>query len=280
MRVLSFLKLMRPPNGLLMFFAVLIGVLFSDMRTVNLQQIIFAFVTSFGLTGSSMALNDYFDREVDVVNNPSRPIPSGEVSPASAVALSSILAGAGLLTAFLSSTACFVMAAVAFAVSTVYNMFLKKTGLLGNFAVSFTVVAPFLYGSILADGYVSWSVIVFAVLAFLANTGREVVKGITDVEGDAVRGVATIARKSGLRTAARVGAGFYLAAVVLSPVPYLLDVVNIMYLPLVSAADAGFVYSSIRVIRNPEPVEAKKQKNLTLLWMLFALVSFAVGGLR
>ncbi|MEM4227694.1 MAG: geranylgeranylglycerol-phosphate geranylgeranyltransferase [Candidatus Caldarchaeum sp.] len=279
MRIMSLLRLMRPPNGLLMFFAVLIGVLFSETRAINLQQIIYAFVTSFGLTGSSMALNDYFDKQVDLVNNPSRPIPSGEVSPASAVALSSILAGAGLLAAFLSSTACFLMAAVAFAVSTFYNMFLKKTGLVGNFAVSFTVVAPFLYGSLLADGYISWRVMVFVVLAFLANTGREVIKGITDVEGDAVRGVATIARKSGLRTASRVGAGFYIAAVMLSPLPYLLEVVNILYLLLVAVADAGFVYSSIRIIRNPEPGEAKKQKNLTLLWMLLALISFAAGGL-
>ncbi|MEM4306533.1 MAG: hypothetical protein QXD61_11240, partial [Candidatus Caldarchaeum sp.] len=76
-----------------------------------------------------------------------------------------------------------------------------------------------------------------------------------------------------------VGAGFYIAAVMLSPLPYLLEVVNILYLLLVAVADAGFVYSSIRIIRNPEPGEAKKQKNLTLLWMLLALISFAVGGL-
>lgn len=279
MDLIAFLKLARPPNGLLMFFAVLVGVLFSEKKSMPTEAVLYSFLTSFGLTSSSMALNDYFDREVDAVNNPSRPIPSGRVSPTAAVIFAALTGFIGLISSYLTSMECLAVAIVAYAVSTSYNWSLKKTGFTGNLAVSFTVVAPFLYGSVLSDKTVGQRVLVLALLAFLANTGREIIKGMTDVEGDAVRNVNTIARRFGMVKAAQLGSAFYLAAVALSPLPYFLNVVGAQYLLAVSAADAGFVFSSVKMLRNPVPAEAKKQKNLTLLWMFLALISFVVGGL-
>jgi geranylgeranylglycerol-phosphate geranylgeranyltransferase len=249
----EYLRLTRPPNAFLMFVAVLVGVVFSEQRNFQTLHILLAFLTAYGLTGSSMALNDYFDREVDAVNNPTRPIPSGSVSPGSAVALSAVLAALGLASAALISPQSLIVASAAFAAASAYNWKLKKTGLAGNMVVSFTVVAPFLYGSVISDGVVSGRVGVFALLAFLANTGREVIKGMTDVEGDARRNVMTIARVRGLQAAARLGAALYLAAVALSPLPYLLGVAGPLYLPAVSLADAGFVYSCFKLLKTPTP---------------------------
>src|SRR4051794_41703250 len=44
---------------------------------------------------AGMALNDYADREVDAVERPGRPIPSGRVSPEFALALAGALTGGG-----------------------------------------------------------------------------------------------------------------------------------------------------------------------------------------
>jgi len=271
---------MRPPNGLMMFLAVLVGVVFSERRTLSPDQVVLALITSFGLTASSMALNDIFDREVDMVNNPSRPIPSGDVRLSTALYLTVLTGAAGLLSSAAASLNCFIIALTAYAAAVAYNWRLKKTGFAGNLAVSFTVVAPFLYGSTLSDGWVSGKIVVFTVLAFLANTGREVIKGMADVEGDARRDVKTLARLYGLDKAAMVGAGLYVAAVVLSPFPYLMGLTNVAYLYVVTAADSGFIYSCIRILSNPTPSEAVRQKNLTLVWMLLALASFIVGGLN
>ncbi|MFG1810868.1 SCO3242 family prenyltransferase [Streptomyces sp. NPDC049040] len=46
-----------------------------------------------------MALNDYADREVDAVERPGRPVPSGRVSPRAALATAAALTAAGLGTA-------------------------------------------------------------------------------------------------------------------------------------------------------------------------------------
>ena len=62
-----------------------------------------------GLAGSScllylggMALNDYADRDVDAVERPQRPIPSGRVKPDFALRLAQALTAAGVITAGLA----------------------------------------------------------------------------------------------------------------------------------------------------------------------------------
>ena len=43
-------------------------------------------------------------------------------------------------------------------------------------------------------------------------------------------------------------------------------------------ADAGFVYSSARLLLNPQPEPVRKLKDQVLLWMLLGLVGFLLGG--
>ncbi|MCS7137011.1 MAG: geranylgeranylglycerol-phosphate geranylgeranyltransferase [Candidatus Caldarchaeum sp.] len=278
MTAAAYVRLTRPPNSLMMFFAVVVGAVASNISSLSADKLLLALATAYGLTGSSMILNDYFDREVDAVNNPSRPIPSGAVSPSSALVFSFITAGVGLTAAALTNFPCLLLATASYIVATAYNWRLKKTGLVGNMAVSFTVVAPFLYGSVIVGqtfGRVAW----FAMLAFLANTGREVVKGMSDVAGDAKRDVRTVARVYGLDKAAYLGSGLYMAAVALSPLPYFLGLVNFAYMVVVAVADAGFVYSSIKLVLKPTAEQGRRQKNLTLLWMFIALIAFLAGSL-
>ncbi|MEM0205247.1 MAG: UbiA family prenyltransferase [Nitrososphaerota archaeon] len=277
-KLVAYVKLTRPQNGIMMFIAVLVGVLFSESRFMTASQAPLAFVTAFSLNGSSMAINDYFDRHVDAVNSPSRPIPSGAVSPKSAVIFSFVLGALGLVAAAFTSYICLAFATLAYASAILYNSLVKTSGLPGNMLVSFNVVAPFIYGSLMSDGTVGAKVFIFALLAFLANTGREVIKGISDVEGDALRGVRSVARSMGERSAAILGAALYVSAVCLSPLPYILGYVSFLYIPIVLVCDAGFIYSSISIIRSPSKENAINVKNQSLVWMLIALASFIAGG--
>lgn len=59
-------------------------------------------VASTCLYWAGMALNDYADREQDAVERPERPIPSGRVSPATALAVATGLTAAGVATAALA----------------------------------------------------------------------------------------------------------------------------------------------------------------------------------
>src|SRR3954470_8900900 len=77
---------------------------------------------------AGMALNDYADREVDAVERPGRPIPSGRVSPAFALGLASALtAGAGLRAVAADGPQALAIAAPLAAAVWGYDLVLKQT---------------------------------------------------------------------------------------------------------------------------------------------------------
>ncbi|MEM3736885.1 MAG: UbiA family prenyltransferase [Candidatus Bathyarchaeia archaeon] len=263
---------------MMMGLAVIVGATITLHGQPPLLPSLLGFMTAFCLTSSSMAMNDYYDREVDALNEPGRPVPQGIVKPKEALSYMAILAGVGLTTAALLNLLSLLVAGLSLTLSSYYSMEGKKLGLFGNFMVSGCVAVPFLYGAFIVGSAPGSLLTVFALLAFVSNTGREVIKGIVDVEGDKLRCVRTLALRSGCRHAARVAAALYGAAVAVSALPLLGGMVSALYLPFVLAADAGFLYSAISIARRPSRENAKRTKKMSLLWMLLGLVAFLAGG--
>jgi geranylgeranylglycerol-phosphate geranylgeranyltransferase len=283
-KVTAFTRLLRPINSVMMAFAVMIGAVTLQKSVFPITPLLLGFVTAFTLNGASMVTNDYWDRSVDAINEPTRPIPSGQVSTGEALIYASILITIGLASAYLTNLACLFVAAISILVSLTYNTKGKQMGLLGNFMVSTCVAIPFIYGGLIYGG-VDFSqrgfvlALFFALMAFLSNTGREVTKGIADVEGDKTRNVRTLAIKHGSRTAASISVLFYLLAIILSVFVWLFGFVSWWYLPLVILADAGFIWSSLTLLQDHSKENAKKVKRRVLAWMLIGLLAFIVGGI-
>jgi geranylgeranylglycerol-phosphate geranylgeranyltransferase len=271
----GFLQIIRPLNCLMMGFAVIVGA--SLVSALNFSiNLILGFVTSFTLTGASMAINDYYDREIDAINEPNRPIPSGAVSPKEALSFAAVLSLVGFAAALMTSESCLIVAVIAWMIFVTYTTKGKRTGLPGNLLVSTCVVIPFIYGGFVVEN-LKLSVILFAAMAFLSNTGREVVKGIVDVEGDRSQNVRTIALLFGERTAAVLSSILSVLAVSLSPLPWLWDLVSDWFLPFVILTDAGLIVSSISLLRDCSRKNARRVKNLNLLWFTTGLLAFIAG---
>jgi geranylgeranylglycerol-phosphate geranylgeranyltransferase len=187
----GFIKLMRPINCTMMGFAVLVGAVLASPQLggLNWLNIFFGFMTGFTLCAAAMVINDYYDRNIDAINEPRRPIPSGTVKTSEALAFVVALSVSGFIFAFLVSVLCLVVAAASLIITATYITVGKRSGLPGNFLVSVCVAIPFIYGSITAVGFVGLNVVLFASMAFLSNTGREITKGIVDVKGDSSEGV-------------------------------------------------------------------------------------------
>jgi len=271
----GFLQLTRPMNCLMMGFAVIVGAsLVCPLNfTINL---LLGFTTSFALTAASMAINDYYDREIDAINEPNRPIPRGDVSPKEALMFAVALSTIGLIAAFETNMPSLIVAVTALIISITYITKGKGTGLPGNFLVSATVVIPFIYGG-LTVGQIETSTLLFVAIAFLSNTGREVTKGIVDVEGDRSHKIRTIAVTYGERTAAAAAVVFSFLAVCLSPLPWLWELVSDWFLPPVILTDIGMLVSSILLLRNYSRKNAKRTKNLSLIWFTTGLLAFILG---
>jgi geranylgeranylglycerol-phosphate geranylgeranyltransferase len=276
----ALLQMIRPINCIMMGFAVIVGASLATRGVFSSQvfsNLFLGFVTAFTLTGASMVINDYYDRNIDAINEPNRPIPKGTISPRQALFYASFLTTVGFLAAFFTNISSLFISILSWTISATYATIGKQTGLLGNFLVSICVAVPFIYGSFVVGKGFEMAIILFAIMAFLSNTGREVAKGIVDIEGDRSQNIRTIAVAYGGKTAAVVASVFFILAVVLGPLPLLLNLVSQWFLPLVVVTDIGLIASSVLLIRDYSRKNAKKIKNWVLIWFLFGLLAFIAG---
>ncbi|MGQ9760118.1 MAG: UbiA family prenyltransferase [Candidatus Methanomethylicaceae archaeon] len=277
--VRPYIVLIRPINALMMGLAVVVGEVAMLGAIPNSIKIVFGFFVSFFLTASSMVINDILDVEIDRINMPNRPIPSGMVSSGSAKLYATILMILGILSAFPLSIYAVPLAIITFIVSLAYNMRGKRAGFIGNTMVAYCVAVPLLFGGLAVADAIDLKIMVFFLLAFLATTGREVVKGIADMEGDRTKGIATVALSRGSKEAGIVAALFYMSAISITPLPSLIGVVGVWYAVLVVFVDLGFIYSSVCILRKQDRETALKVKSQSMIWMLLALLAFLFGGL-
>jgi len=278
-KVSGLVRLIRPINCAMMGFAVFVGAVLANPQFSNFNwlSILYGFVTGFTLTAASMTINDYYDRAIDAINEPSRPIPSGSVSAREALAFVCVLSTVGFVSAYLTSVLCLMVAVISWIVVVTYVTIGKRSGLSGNFLVSTCVATPFIYGSILVLSQFPLSVLLFTVMAFLSNTGREITKGIVDVKGDRAEGIKTLAVRYGEKNAAVAASLFYILAVSLTPVPWILSLVSFWFIPLVLVTDIGLVASSALLLKDYSRENARKIKKLVLLWFVIGLLAYVFG---
>ena len=280
----GFIRLIRPVNCIMMGFAVLVGtVLATSLSTLNWLNILFGFLTGFTFCAAAMVINDYYDRKIDAINEPRRPIPSGAVKPKEALAFMVGLVVVGFVFSLLVvpyGLLCFTVAAVSLAITATYITVGKRSGLPGNFLVSACVAIPFIYGSVTVLGTVGLNVLLFASMAFLSNTGREITKGIVDVKGDSAEGVKTLAVRFGEKTAAITAVAFFIFAVALTPVTWVLGLVGIWFIPFVLVTDVGLVVCSVFLLLDHSREKARRIKKVVLYLFLIGLLAYIFGVIK
>ena len=281
-KVSGFLRLMRPINCVMMGFAVFVGavLVYPQFSRFSWLTILYGFLTGFALTAASMVINDYYDRAIDAINEPARPIPSGLVSVREALSFFFVLSLIGFVFAYFTSVLCLIVAVISWVVVVTYVTVGKRSGLLGNFLVSTCVAIPFIYGSIIVLSVVPLSVLLFTLMAFLSNTGREITKGIVDVKGDEAEGIRTLAVRYGEKSAAVAAASFYVSAVALTPLTWFLNLVSFWFIPTVLVTDIGLAACSITLLRDPSRENARKIKKMVLLLFVVGLLAYLVGVIK
>ena len=111
----GYIDLVRPANVTTALADVLAGYALAGLR--NPRALPWLLAATACLYAGGIVLNDYFDRDLDRVERPERPIPSGRVSAGSAAWLGSLLLTAGVLLAAQATGAAMIVAtAIAFSV--------------------------------------------------------------------------------------------------------------------------------------------------------------------
>jgi geranylgeranylglycerol-phosphate geranylgeranyltransferase len=195
--------------------------------------------------GAGNAINDYFDREIDRVNCPERPIPRGAVSPRGALAFAVVLFLVATGLALVLPALAVGIAAFNLAALVAYTELFKGLPGVGNVVVAYLGGSTFLFGGAAVGGALG-PVVVLAALAALATFAREVVKDVEDIAGDREEGLSTLPIAVGKQTALWVAAGALVAGVLASPAPYLLAGFGPAYLVAVAVADVVMLAAGYR----------------------------------
>lgn len=259
--------------------AVIVGEVMVTNARPDIVRLAEGFLTGFFICGYSMVVNDMYDVEIDTINQPRRPIPSGLVSIKGARFLAVTLLFLGICFSAVTENIYAVLISIIYSIlSLLYNSRLKKKGLAGNAIVSSSLAIPFIYGGFLYGvRNVSTLLIIMALTSFTAGLGREVVKGIADIRGDREKGVNSFAVVHGARNASRLASTLFIVSVALSLLPVLMGNANIFYTVGIVVPDSIFVYLAIATLRKLDELSAIRIKNIALLGMLSGLIVF-IGG--
>ncbi|MGQ9718490.1 MAG: geranylgeranylglycerol-phosphate geranylgeranyltransferase [Nitrososphaerales archaeon] len=274
----SVVSLIRPINSVMVGFAVIVGIGVASPEMIISIYSLLGFLTGFFISSFSMVVNDYYDVEVDRVNRPDRPIPSGALSMNSAIASAFILLSLGIASSLWIGFNNFVIASLFALLSWLYNFWGKKRGFMGNVMVALSVSIPYIYGGMAVNNASDPLLIWLALTSFLATTGREVVKTIYDVKGDEFRKVMSVARVYGSRFASKLGAVMFLMAMASSWIPFIEGIVGMVYAILILIPNLIFAYASIKIVKEPSEVSVLHVKSVALLGMLIGLMAFLIGG--
>jgi len=154
---------------------------------------------------------DYFDRDLDAIAKPQRPIPSGRMPAKLALGcmIGLIAVGAVVTLALNWHAVALVAAAAVLGVS--YNTYFKARGISGNIVRGMLTSFAFLFGVLMIGDHVTIRLVVASAVFWLHDAASNLVGTLRDVEGDAAGGYHTLPVLHGIGLAIRVVAVLVLA---------------------------------------------------------------------
>lgn len=242
-RVRGLLNLTRPVNAIVAGILTFTGAFVAQGSGIvgSAESIAVATLVTILATGAGNAINDYFDREIDQITNPKRPLPRGSVTPRTALLFSAILfAVAGGLSLILPPVA-IAIAVINIGLLVAYTPILKGLPGVGNAVIAYLGGSAFLFGGAAVEDLIAPGILF--VLAALATFSREVIKDVEDITGDREKDLKTLPIVIGERRALLSAAVLLCLMAVLTPLPYLLGTLGMPYLLVVLPATLIMLYS-------------------------------------
>ncbi len=267
----GYLELTRPGNAVASGVLTATGAFVAGGAMSNgLATVLAAGATVFAV-GAGNAINDYFDREIDAINDPERPLPRGAVTPRRALAFSLALFAGAVACVLPLPIPAVAIAAVNLLALLAYTQLFKGLPGVGNAVVAYLGGSTFLFGAA-AVGELGPAPLVLFALAALATFTRELVKDVEDIDGDREEGLRTFPIAFGVRPALSLAAALLALAILLSPLPFLRGTFGLPYLAVVVPADLVMARAALGAFGAPGRAQRR------LKWgMYLAAAAFVVG---
>lgn len=234
---------------------------------------------------ASLYGGDFFDRDLDAIAKPHRPIPSGRMRAREAFAgmIVNIVLGLAIAVALNPLNVIIVLAAVVLGV--LYSKVLKRRGILGNLVRGAPTALAFVLGMSAASPAPPLALLPIGLVFWLHDSASNLVGALCDVDGDRRGGYQTFPVRHGDSATLRVLAILNLAWLALA-VGYPFAIASRADLaasaPFLGAATVLLAAAMLILVRGPRPVARltglRAHEVLVLERLLLASAFVALGG--
>ncbi|WP_428332796.1 chlorophyll synthase ChlG [Novosphingobium sp.] len=279
------LELLKPITWFPPIWAFMCGVVSSGVPIASRWPFVIAGIALVGplVCGTSQAVNDWFDRHVDAINEPDRPIPSGRIAGSWGLGIAVIGTAIGLMAA--AAMGPWVLIATIFALICAWSYSappfrLKRSGIWGPAAVALTYegLTWFTGASVMAGTLPPPHVLVILALYAGGAFGIMTLNDFKAVEGDQAMGIRSLPATLGVGPAARI-ACLVMAVAQIAVVALLVHWRHLAVAGIVAALVAGQIGLMPRLLRDPRANTPWYNATGTTLYVLGMLASaLALGG--
>lgn len=204
-------ELLKPITWFAPMWAFACGVVSSGVALETRWLVILAGIVLAGplVCAASQAVNDWYDRHVDAINEPNRPIPSGRIPGRWGLYIAIFWSALSFAVAFLLGPVVLLAGVIGLALAWAYSappIRLKQNGWWGNGAValSYEGLPWFTGAAIMAAAFPDWRIVIVALLYSLGAHGIMTLNDFKSVEGDRREGVDSLPVLLGVDRAARL----------------------------------------------------------------------------
>ena len=276
-KIKGLIRLFRPDLSLAAGLCTVGGQIIATGHLASWPVTLLGFLCAFGCSGAALVVNDFFDYEVDKINAPERPLPSGAVTRREAILLGIFISLLGLVPAALLGPECFIFTLVFWVIGFLYNWRFKETGLPGNLMVSSSVAFTFILGAMSVGQPWNALVWVFAMMAFFIDLGEEITGDALDMEGDRQRGARSIARSFGKPFALRTAVTLWRVVILLGWIPVLTGLMGVLYILTILAVDALIIFYSVRLLRTDDVSTQRQCMKGIYIGATLVVLAFLIG---
>jgi chlorophyll/bacteriochlorophyll a synthase len=271
------LELLKPVTWFAPMWAYMCGVVSSGVSIRWGAALLGAVLAGPLVCATSQAVNDWYDRHVDAINEPNRPIPSGRIPGEWGFYIGCIWSVLSLIVATALGTSVLLAAIVGLALAWAYSAppwRLKLNGWYGNSAVAicYEGVPWFTGAAAMAGAFPSNSVVLFALLYSFGAHGIMTLNDFKAIEGDKVMGVRSLPVQLGVEKAVRL-ACVVMAAPQVVVIGLLASWGHPVYALIVAGLLVGQFRLMVRLLRDPRGQAAYYNATGTTLYVLGMLVS-------
>lgn len=275
----AFLELLKPITWFAPMWAFACGVVSSGLPAENRWGVIVMGVALAGplVCATSQAVNDWYDRDVDAINEPNRPIPSGRIPGRWGFYIACAWTALSLAVAAALGLWVLGAAIVGLAFAWAYSAppaRLKRNGWWGNSAVaiSYEGLPWFTGAAVMASSLPDWRVVLLALLYSFGAHGIMTLNDFKSVEGDQRMGVMSLPVQLGVEKAARL-ACYVMAVPQIAVAALLLAWSASLHAAAVAALLAGQLILMRRLLADPRGQAPFYNATGTTLYVLGMLVA-------